>query len=332
MKPGFRVLANDNDISTRIGGRLVSLRLTDESGTKSDTVEIELSDHDPAQPVQIPPTGAELQVYLGYEPNLKRMGTFVVDEVELAGWPSTLTIRGRAAVYDKTPAGKKDLQTMMDRSWPAGTKLGDVVKKIASDHGMKPACAASLASIVLPHTDQTDESDLNFLIRVGRKYDAIVKVAGGTISVAKRGESIAAGSGKPLARVSLSAIDCTSYRVSLTKRESAGTVVAYYQDKAKATRTAVTAGSGKPEVRLKHDYPTKDQAERAAQSQLARRQRGERSLSLTMPGNPDLTADCRLTTSGFRDGVNGEWLVTSVVHDFSPSSGYSCTVDAESPS
>lgn len=35
-----------------------------------------------------------------------------------------------------------------------------------------------------------------------------------------------------------------------------------------------------------------------------------------------------MTTTDFRDGVNGDWIITSVVHNLG-SGGYTCTVEAE---
>lgn len=227
IAPEFRVSANAADITAAIKDRLISLRLTDEMGFQSDMLQIVLSDHDPAKPIQKPPKGAELEVWLGYDGQVERMGMFVADEVETAGWPRTMTIRARAAAYEQTPKGKTDLQTQKVRSWPGLTKLGDMVSKIAKEHGMQPAVAKSLASITLPHLDQTEESDISFLVRVLKQYDAVVKPSGGKLTVAKRGESQTV-SGDAMPTITLKAEDCTSFRMTEAARESPGTVVAYW--------------------------------------------------------------------------------------------------------
>lgn len=46
---------------------------------------------------QIPATGAELELALGYDGELVRVGGFVVDEIEISGWPGELVVRARAA-------------------------------------------------------------------------------------------------------------------------------------------------------------------------------------------------------------------------------------------
>src|SRR5690606_3093102 len=125
------------------------------------------ADHDTANPIQIPPTGAELQVYLGYDNELTLMGLYIIDEVELSGWPGSMAIRGRAAPYDAlSKGGKSSLQSQKSRSWARGLKLGSVVQTIAAEHGMEAAVSASLSDITLPHFDQTEESDMSFLVRL----------------------------------------------------------------------------------------------------------------------------------------------------------------------
>ena len=139
VKPTFRVTANGTDITAKINERLLTLNLTDGVGYESDTLDIALADDDPFNPIQMPETGAELELFLGYDIITQRMGLFVVDEVELSGWPGQMNIRARAAVYDQSKAGKKDLQTQKSRSWTAGTKFGDMIKHIAKEHEMEYA-------------------------------------------------------------------------------------------------------------------------------------------------------------------------------------------------
>lgn len=331
MHPEFLLTANGQSLPGAALGRVRSIVITDEAGYQSDTVEITLADTDPLNPIEIPPTGAEIQVSLGYrETGLQPMGLFIADEVELSGWPGEMVIRGRAAPYDKSKGGKTDLQTQKTRSWSKGLKLGDMVAKIAKEHSMEAQVAASLKSITLPHFDQTEESDISFLVRVTRKYDAVVKPGGGKLAVAKRGESKSA-SGEEMPTIILVPQDCTRWSLSITTRDSDGTVVAYYHDRGAAKRQEVSVGSGDPVRRLRHNFPDKASAEKAAQAELDKRGRRKNKLSVTMPGDPTLAAEAKLALSGFRSGVPLEWLVTRVAHRFDVGTGYSCEVEAEKP-
>lgn len=328
--PAWRVQANKQDITATIIDRFISLTMTDAVGMESDTLEITLSDNDPLNPIQIPPTGAELEVFIGYDGITQPMGLFVCDEVELAGWPGEMVIRARAAVYDKSKGGKSDLQTQKNRSWAKGTKLGEMVSTIAKEHSLEPAVASSLKNIQLPHIDQADESDINLLIRLAKKYDAIVKPANGKLVLAKRGESKSV-SGQKLPSVAIVPGDCSMFRMVMAKRETAGMVVAYWHAVKQSKRKEVKVGTGEPVRRLKQYYPTEEMALAAARADLERRKRGQETVSLTCVGHPSYVAEAPMALSGFRPGVDGEWLINRVTHRIDASSGYVCDIEAEKP-
>lgn len=329
ISPATRIIANDQDITAAISDRFRSMRLSDAAGIESDTLEITLADHDPAQPIKTPPTGAELEVFLGYDGAATRMGLFVCDEIEFTGWPGTMTIRARAAVYEASKKGKKDLQTQKARSWPKDTTISAMVAKIAKEHGMEPAVAKSLSSIKLPHLDQTEESDISFLLRVLKPYGGIVKPAGGKLVVAKRGESKTV-SGGDLPTVTMRPEDVGPWTCRKSTKDAKGTVVAYYRDLAQSKRQEVKVGSGDPVKRLRHAYPNADTAKKAAQAELDKRERGETTFSATLVGRPDLAAEGKLVLEGFRDGVAGTWLLAKVEHVLDEQ-GYRCNIEAEKP-
>lgn len=329
IRPEFKLLANSADITTTVAARLKSLRFTDEAGMESDVLEIVLEDADTNAPIQMPPTGAELELFLGGDGAAQRMGLFVVDEIELAGWPGEMRISAHAAPFDKSKGGKQNLQTQKTRSWPKDTKLSAMVQKIAKEHGMEGAVSQSLASVTLPHLDQSDESDMHFLVRIARKYDAVVKPAGGKLVVAKRGESKSV-SGQSLPAIALAPGDVSTFRVTLSKRENSGSVVAAWHETKKAKRHTVTVGKGEPVTRLRQQYTSEDMAKAAATAELDKRARGLRKLNLTLPGRTDLAAEAPLSLAGFRDGVDGDWLITSVTHALD-NSGYICTIAGEVP-
>lgn len=330
ITPAFQILANNQDATRRIAERFSRITLTDECGMESDSVEIVLSDHDPLQPIEMPETGAELEVFLGYDGVLELMGLYVVDEVELAGWPGSLTVRGKAAPYSTSTGGKTDLQTQKSRSWPKGTKLGDLVATIAGEHGMEPAVSEALQTISLPHLDQTEESDMSFLVRLGKRYDAVSKPAGGKLIMTKRGEGKSI-TGEDLPRIQVHSRDVSRYMMTLARRESPGTVIAYYRATRSAKREEVKVGSGEPVRRLRHWYQDEEAAKEAAQAEMDKRIRGEHKLTLTLPGQPGFVAESPITVSGFRDGIDGDWIVTRAVHNITKATGYLCDLECEKP-
>ncbi|WP_322009209.1 contractile injection system protein, VgrG/Pvc8 family [Paraburkholderia sp. J12] len=329
MAPSYLLAANDNDITAIIADRFVSLSLTDETGSNSDKLEIVLADHDDTHPIKVPPRGAELKLSLGYDGILVPKGMFVCDGVSVGGFPEQMTLHAHAAPWDETPKGKTDFQSHKTRSWAAGTTIGAMVAKIAQEHGMAALVAPSLASVPLPHFDQSEESDMNLLLRIAKKYDSIAKPAGGRLIFAKRGDSTTV-SGVPLPRMSVDKGDCGAYEWNTSTRESAGTVVTYWHAKRAAKRVEISVGEGEPVKRLKQYFPSEDMALAAAKAELARRARGAYTLGVNIPGVPALTAESTLDVTGFRDEINGEWLVKRVQHEMSKAA-YRCIVDCELP-
>lgn len=331
VHPDYRLLANGVDFTDKIRERFVSLRYTDCAGLESDVLEFTLADHLPEAPIDIPPTGAELEFFLGYGDSADRVGLFVVDELELGGQPAEMVIRARAATYSDSKGGKTSLQSQKTRSWPKSTTLGAMAQKIAKEHGMEAAVAKSLASIVLPHIDQTNESDLNLLLRVGKKYDAIVKPGGGKLVLAKRGESKSV-SGQTLPPIVVTPQDIEpGWRMVQSKRETAGMVVAYYHATKEAKRHQVKVGSGEPVRQIKQYFPTVEMARAAARAEHAKRERGAMTWAMSMEGGTDVLAEAVLTLAGFRPGIPTTWTVTRVTHTLNKSGGWQTDVEAELP-
>lgn len=326
-QPAYRVTVDGSDITSTLVKRLSSISLTDTAGVQSDTLQMTLTDHLPFARLEIPPAGAEIRAALGYRFQLKDMGLFIADSISVQGPPDSMRIRATASIHGETPAGKTALTEQKTRSWDAGTTIGDLVSTIAGEHGLDPAASPNLAAIALPHIDQIDESDINLVTRIARDHDAIAKPGGGKLVMAKRGESLTV-SGQPMPTVELTPKAVTRWSMERSLRAPAGQVIAIWHDTAAAEDVEITAGDGKPVRRLKARYATRDAAQAAADAEFRLGERAGTQVSLTLPGNPDLVAEARLSLAGFRPGVNGEWLITRVSHVIDRS-GYRCDVAAE---
>jgi phage protein D len=93
----------------------------------------------------------------------------------------------------------------------------------------------------------------------------------------------------------------------------------------------LTSAQGEPMRRLRHCYPTEDSARCAAQAELDKMACSEHKLTLTMPGDPMLSAELPLVVSGFREGVDGNWLIIRATHILDKNSGYQCEIEADKP-
>lgn len=321
MTPDFRIHADSQDITERIRDRLLSLRVTDEAGIKSDTVELTLDDRDGL--IIWPIHGAELEISLGYrETELVRLGLYIVDEVEHSGPPDTLTIRAKASDM------RQSFKAPQTRVWDNVT-LDDLVSSIANEHGLIPKISNSLASISYTHLDQTEESDLHLLTRLARENSAVTKPVSGNLIFATRGESKSI-SGKTLPTIEVVASQVIRHRITQADRGKYVAVITHWHDPMKAERVPVRVGKGKPVYTLRHNYSAAEQATRAAQAKLEALERGTGTLSLTLVGNSELMAEGKLALNGIRNQVDGEWLIQRVEHQLD-SQGLVTSIEAEIP-
>ena len=321
MQVDFQILANQQDITSLIRYRLLQLRITDEAGIVSDTVEIQLDDRDSR--LAWPQKHAELEVYLGYKhAGVVRMGLYIVDEVEYSGPPSTLTIRGKAADM------RASIKAPKTRSWDE-VNLGDLVSSIALEHGLSAKVSTTLAGIGISHIDQTNESDLHLLTRLARDYGVITKPAAGFLIFVPRGEARNA-SGQTLPMVHIQASDIIRHRMTQAERNQYQSIQAYWHDSELAEKRTVIIGEGKPIYALKHTYSDANEAIQAAQAKLNTFKRGAGTLSLTLVGNSTLQAGGKIALTGIRGPIDGQWLIQRVEHqlDFQ---GFITRVEAETP-
>ena len=319
MTPDFRIEADGRDVTGNINDRLLRLSITDQEGVKSDRLEFTVDDRDNL--VALPRTGAKIRVWLGYrETGVSYMGLFVVDEVEISGPPEQITVRARAADM------RRSLKSHKTRKFE-NTTIGGVVRKIAGEHGLTPVTGGPLARLKLPYLGQTEESDMHLLTRLARRHDATFKVADGKLVFVPRGTGKTA-SGKPM-RVRFGRTDLISWTATVKERPRHKAAQARWHDRSQARARVETAGGGEPAFRLRHEYPSRGEAKSAAEAKKKQLKRGEGLLSCTVSGDPAIVAGARLTVSGVRGGVDGEWVIKTATHTLDSQGGYITGVEAE---
>lgn len=320
MKPTFRIVADGSDITALINDRLLLLRTLDKPGMESDEFELRIDDRDGA--VTLPKRGAGIEIYLGYGSNaLARLGRYTVDDIEASGPPDTLVIRGKAS--DMRGTGK----TTRSGSWE-NVPLSRIVRDIAARNGWAPEC--SVATVV-PRVDQLNESDFNFITRLAKDHDCTAKVADSKLLVLPR-QSGQTASGKSLAAVIIRRSDVSRWQFRFTDRTTQKAVKAKYQDKKTGELVNLTldnddAPAGLPPVHTdRHIHPNKSAAEQAAKARLAAFNRSTAEVRLEMVGRTDLFAERQINAQGFKEGLDGVFLVDSVEQVFTQS-GWSTSVE-----
>jgi len=339
VTPTFKLTVSGQDITADVSKRLVQMEWTDGVEEKSDVFTVTL--HDADNRLAVPKKGAKVELAAGYNGALQKVGTYSVDEAEISGPPDKLTVRGTAAPF--VDASGKSATARNSKSWEE-TTLGDIAKSIASKLGVSASIDSALASIQITNEQQVDESDTNFLLRLARRFGGYVKFVQGRMVIAEE------GSGKGTGGTSLSSTitkqQCTSWRVSSGgKAEGLKKVKVRYHDYQTGETKNVEAEIEKPASAAQFSDVTwlaseentftppapaasEPEAKAIAKTTAKRIARATRSFEITLPGRLDIVAGGKVNLSGFREGVNGSWLVKNVRHRID-SGGWSMTVSGD---
>lgn len=314
MRPTFEIEIDGQAPSEELARRLLRLRVSEETGERSGSLELKLSNHGPA--IEPPPTGVEALVRLGFEgAPLHPAGVYIIEGVDLAGPPDTVTIHGTAtnfATSDTAGGIKQSMRSQKTRSW-GQTTLGDIVRTIAGDQGLSPVVGGDLDGLAIQHLDQVDQSDMDLLTELGRRFDAVAKTMAGKLVFIPRGQGTKAdGSSLPLVEIPVEEIK--GWKMRKTGKNEYGTVVAHWNDTEAGERKEVRAGEGEPVKTLRHPFPTEAEAQRAAEGELAKQRRQAQEMSLNLPGRPDLFVEQPLQLAGGPPGTEGEWIVSKAEH------------------
>ena len=319
--PAYRIIVDGIERTHIFQGRLISLTLRDNRGQEADQLDIEASDHDGK--LNLPPKGAVINIAFGWKDELVDKGQFIVDNVEHNGPPDKLTIRAHSANFR---AGLKSQKT---RSWDK-TTLGGLVATIAADHDLTPAVSADLAATAIDHLDQTNESDMHLLTRLGQKYGAIAAFKSGRILFIPEGQGKTA-SGQAMATLIITRGDGDSHSYQESDRNGRYTgVQANWHDLDQAKEQSFVIGKAGYLKTLRQPYPTPEEAMDAANAEWERINRSGSSMRITLAyGRADIIPETPVRLLGWKAPIDEQaWHTGNVTHTLSDN-GFTTSVDLE---
>jgi hypothetical protein len=305
----YRITLDGRDLSRLVAPHLISLTLSESRAEEADTLDLVLDD---SQGIfAIPQRGAAIRLSIGWRgTQLVDKGSFTVDETEHSGAPDVITIRARSASMTNAMSERRE------RSWHQQT-IGSIVGAIADRHSLKATIGEALASMAIAHIDQTHESDMSFLTRLAKRYDAVMNVKDSHLLFMPIGTGKTA-SGKPLDVLRLTRATGDQHRYHVAQRESYAAVRATYHSNGKAKRESVRVGAedSKNVKVLPDDYATEAEARAAAQAEYTRTQRSQATMSFTLAlGRPEIFPEMQVTLSGFKPEIDAmPWLVKKATH------------------
>lgn len=320
----FKLMVNGQDISQLVSSRLIALTITDNRGMETDSIDIELSDHDGL--LDIPPRNAVIEAWLGWSHiGLVYKGKYTVTETEHSGVPDILKIRGMSADL------KKSLKQKKERSFD-DVLLVDILHTVAIEHELEAHVHAKFAQRKVPHLDQ-NESDANLITRLADEHDAIATIKNGCLLFLPTGSGETV-SGQLLPTVEIVRRQGDQHRYAVTgEGEDTTAVKAFYYDDKMAKKLEVVIGDASNQniKELRHVHRDKQSAELAARAKLNQFKRSAASLSFKLAvGNPELLPEMTFVFTGLKSQIDDIiWLGTNVVHTLDASGGYTTDLHLE---
>lgn len=318
MIPQFKITADNADVTAAINARLVSLRISDESGFEAD--ELSITVHDAAPHIEPPRKGVVLRVWLGYVgAPLVEMGAYTVDEVELEGPPQRMTIRARGIDWASV------LKALEDKDREDIT-VEELVQSIAATTGRIARVSKKVAETRIKHLVQRGESAVHLMTRLGQQYGFTLTAKNDEILAIETAPQTTV-SGKPIPVKDLARHNLTTWRVREAERDGAfGSVVARYYEYDVGLEDNAIAGEGEPVRVLKGSFASRGEAAAAADAELARVGRRGGALAIVLPGDPQLKAETRINLSDLGKLGDGLWVIERAEHELSDQ-GYSVRID-----
>jgi phage protein D len=325
------IIVIHGDNADLINGRLLSWELIDVSGRQSDQLTLTVD----TQGIEgLPTEGQTIGLSIGYNEDnaLTYQGEFKITRVTPRIYPDSVTIVATPAkfhVTDQTAFKQRHSNSFYKMT------LGEIFRHVITPHGYSPRVAPELDNIMIDHIDQCDETDMSFLTRIAKRYDAVTKPVNNLYVLARRGQ-VQSISGRTLTpvRFSLPAKNeptQTSFiqaSADLPSRTRFNGVVATYWDAEQGKEISVQVGKS-PFKKLRNQHDSAEQATTAADGELRNLARTGVKIYLDVPGHPDLVAEGLIELSdSFPSYMRGKWSIDRVVSRGSKGQGYRCSIEA----
>jgi phage protein D len=308
----YRIEIDGNDVTSmwKAERRLLSIEVSDQEGETSDSCTLTLDDHAPH--IAWPPEGARLRLWLGTsQADLVDMGSFTLDAPSASSPPDRLTVSGHAANFVTSGHGLP-LQTQRSRTW-AAISLGNMVDTIAQEHNLLPRVQSQLSGELVDPVEQLWESDLAFLKRIAKRYDARVRVKGATGHPGGALEVV--GGGSQLPQVVLSPRDVEQWSAPLGARVKAGSVTAFWFNPKTGQSGSKTAGKGAPHLVSTEAFETPASALAHAKARLKDTERHSAQLNVTLARfATSIASGTPVALAGFRSEIDTVWNVVQARH------------------
>ncbi|KFK91880.1 MULTISPECIES: phage late control D family protein [unclassified Serratia (in: enterobacteria)] len=324
LQPTFTLWYLQKNITSDIAPYVTRVSYSDNIKNESDAIEVDLEDTEGRWMSKwYPGKGDTLTLKLGYRgEKLLSCGVFSIDEIEVSGPPSTVSIRGVATSVNQA------LRTPSSRAFEK-TTLAAIASRIAKKHQLK--LVGSIEAITIDRVTQYSETDVGFLKRLASEYGYAVKVVSDQLifshlATLRSLEPVKQLRPQDVAQFSLRDTINRIYKSAKVKHQKSSSkkLIVYEaeggtHEVTKQTKNGKTTSADT--LKLNSRAADTASAQIKAESALAKHNEYQQNGSLTLMGAPSLTAGNKIELVGFGQ-LSGAWLITTARHTVDRSGGY----------
>jgi len=296
----FKVIANNKDVTETISKNLISLSLIDEIGISADEVTIKVKND-----FKRPKYGDELKIFI----QGKYYGIYIVQTTTKT--QSDLTIKATATNFTNS------LKKKHNRSFE-NIKVCELISKFASENNLEYKCDIDFT---FRHLAQTDESDLNLLVRLSKQLNAQFNIKNNKIIFIKTKQE-----NENLPKFNIDIKEAINYSIKYNAKIIYNSVRAIYHNTKENKQKEIIYGSGEPQFVIQDSFKNEAEAYKRAKSYYEILNKGSVTGNITIPGK-EVRAGGILVLSGFNED-DGEYSIKRVTHNLS-ASGYVVRVEFE---
>jgi len=258
IKPNFSIIANGKDITKSLEKKLVSLSVTDNQKDQADQLSMAFDGK-----FQRPFLGDELRIYIGWGEQLDFVGLFFVNKTTLTN-NRQLSIEATGINFSASFKERRTLDYSLN--------LGDVVRTIAARHRLDVKTDMGVGK----RFEQHDESDMAFLNRLAKEYNAIFNVKNNTIYMMKKAVQVPS--------ITIDIDKAISSEINHESKTFYHSCKAIFHDTKLNKITSETVGSGKPVLVKQGKWLNRELAKEAAINALARANQGTSEGNISIMG------------------------------------------------
>jgi phage protein D len=323
------IVYNGKDISADLAGSIIDLSFTDNAPGQLDDLQISLEDSQRIWQGSWSPTAgdtisASLRVIDWLISGDKRtlpLGTFEVDSATLSGPPDTVQIKALSL-----PVGVGARREKRSKAWEKFS-LRSIARDIATRAKLMLLYEVP-DNPVYDRVDQTEQSDMAFLIELCSKEGVALKVSSGKLVLF---DERAYEQRKVVATLTRGDYVVMSYSFGWSTTDTAyrACQVSYTPPKAKKGLTVTYTPPGAPKIgpllKINENVKSQGEALRLARMKLREQNKNYGRASLSLVGDIRMSAGLTINLSGF-GRYDDKYIIESAVHTMS-GSGYTTSIE-----